>query len=143
MALNRPKFSTTENKIYWTICLALTGRAMSPIVTVVAPLKPDMILLAELSLSKGMFICLKAGSCNISVALPESTSTLCTSKSLIHKVSTSVSWCGVMTLDGLTWGKDIGSSIDWIALLLSGTWMVFTRVRTVVARNNLFFWRLY
>ena len=52
--------------------------------------------------------------------LPWSTSTLCTSKSLIHRVSTSVSWCRVMTLDGLTGGKDIGPSIDWIALLLSG-----------------------
>ena len=37
---------------------------MSPIVTVVAPLNPDKILPAELSLSKEMFICLKAGSCN-------------------------------------------------------------------------------
>ena len=52
--------------------------------------------------------------------LPWSTSTLCTSKSLIHRVSTSVSWCRVMTLDGLTGGKDIGPSIDWMALLLSG-----------------------
>ena len=48
--------------------------------------------------------------------LPGSTSTLCTSKSLIHNVSTSASWCGVMILDGLKGGKDLGSSIGWIAL---------------------------
>ena len=85
---------------------------MSPIVIVVAPLNPDRILPAELSLSKEIFICLKAGSCNRSGVLPESTSTLCTSKSLIHRVSTSASWCGVMTLDGLIGGKDIGFSIS-------------------------------
>ena len=84
---------------------------MSPIVTMVAPLKPNRILPAELSLSKEMFLCLKAGSCNRSTALPGLTSTLCTSKSLIHKVSTSASWWGVMTLDGLIRGKDIGPSI--------------------------------
>ena len=84
---------------------------MSPIITMVAPLNPDRILPVELSLSKEMFICLKVGSCNRSVALPGSTSTLCTSKSLIHRVSTSALWCGVMTLDGLTGGKDIGLSI--------------------------------
>ena len=89
-----------------------------------------------------MFIYLKAGSCNRSVALPGLTSTLCTSKSLIHKVSPSASGCGVMTLDEFIGGKDIGPSIGWIALVLSETWMVFTRARTVVARNNLFFWRL-
>ena len=86
---------------------------MSPIVTTVAPLKPDMILPAELNLSKVMFICLKAGSCNRSVALPGSTSTLCTLKSLIPRVSTSASWYGVMTLDGLTGGKDIGP-VNWL-----------------------------
>ena len=84
---------------------------MSPMVTVVAPLKPNRILPAKLSLSKEMFICLNAGSYNRSAALPGSTSTLWTSKSLIHKVSTSASWCGIMTLDGLIGGKDIGSSI--------------------------------
>ena len=36
---------------------------------------------------------------------------MCTSKSLIHKVTTSASWCGVKTLDELTGGKDIGSSM--------------------------------
>ena len=84
---------------------------MSPIVTVVAPLKTNMILLAELSLSKVMFNCLNAGSCNRSAAQPGSTSTLCTSKSLIHKVITSASWCGVMTLDGLMGENDMGPSI--------------------------------
>ena len=99
---------------------------MSPTVTVVTSLNPDMILPAKLSLLKKMFICLKVGSCNRSDALPGSTSTLCTSKSLIHRVSISASWGGVMTLDRLTGGKAIGSLIGWIALLLSGTWMVFT-----------------
>ena len=84
---------------------------MSPIVTVVTALKPDRILPPELGLSKEMFICLKAGSCNRSTALPGLTSTPCTSKSLIHKVSTSASWWGVMTLDGLIRGKDIGPLI--------------------------------
>ena len=84
---------------------------MSPIVTVVAPLKPDRIPPAELSLSKEMFIYLNAGSCNRSAAVPGSTNTLCTLKSLIHKVSTSASWCGTMTLDGLLGGKDMGPSI--------------------------------
>ena len=108
----------------------------------VAPLNPNRILPAELNLSKEMFICLKAGSCNRLAALPGSTSTLCTSKSLIHRVSTGASWCRVMTLDGLTRGNDIGLSIGWIALLLSGVWMVFTRARVVAARKSLFFWGL-
>ena len=76
----------------------------------VAPLKPDRILPDELSLSKEMFICLNAGSCNRSAALPGLTNTMCTSKSLIHKVSTSASWCGTMTLDGLVGGNDMGPS---------------------------------
>ena len=80
---------------------------MSPIVTVVAQLNSDMILPAELSLSKEIFICLKASNCNRSAMLPGSISTLCTSKLLIHRVSTSASWCEVMTLDGLTGGNDI------------------------------------
>ena len=127
MALYEPRSSTTENKPCWTTGPALTGRAMSPIITMVTSLKLDMILPVELSLSKGMFIYLKAGSCNKSVVLPGLTNTLCTSKSLIHKVRTSASWYGVMTLDVLTRGKNIGSAIGWIALLLSRTWMVFTR----------------
>ena len=101
MALYGPRSLTSENKTYWTTGLALTGRAMSPIVTVVTPLNPDRILPVELSLSKEMFIYLKAGSCNRSAVLPGSISTLCTSKSLIYKVSTSASWCEAMTLDGL------------------------------------------
>ena len=51
----------------------LTRRAMLLIVTVVTPLNPDKILPVELSLSKEMFICLKAGSCNRSAALLGST----------------------------------------------------------------------
>ena len=135
----RPKSSTIENRTCWTADPALTGRVMSPIVTMVAPLKPDRIVPPELSLSEEMFICLNAGSCNRSAVLPGSTSTLCTSKSLIHKVSTSASWCGIMTLDGLIWGKDIRSSIGWTTLLLSGAWMVFIRAQMVATHNNLFF----
>ena len=86
----------------------------------VASLNPERILATKLSLSKEMFICLKASSCNRLAALPRSTSILCTSKLLIHKVSTSASWCGVMTLDELIRGKDIGPSIGWISLLLFG-----------------------
>ena len=114
----------------------LTGRVISPMVIMVAPLNPNKILPAELSLSSGIFIYLKVGSCNKSVLLPGSTSSLCTSKLLMHKVSTSASWCGVMTLDGLMGGKDMGPSTSYIALLLSGVLMVFTRVRTVAARSS-------
>ena len=142
MELYGPRSSTNENRTCWTTGLALTGRVMSPIVIVVASLKPDRILLAELSLSKEIFICLKVGSCNRSAALPESTNTLCTSKSFIHKVSTSASWCGVMTLDGLIGRKDIGSSTGWTALLLSGAWMVFIWACMVAVHNRFFFWRL-
>ena len=45
-------------------------------------------------------------------------------------------------LEGLIGGKNIGSLIGWIALLLFGAWMVFTRAWTVAARNNLFLWHL-
>ena len=105
-------------------------------VSVVALLNPNKILPAELSLSSGTFIYLKAGSCNRSAALPRSTSTLCTSKLLMHKVSTSASWYGVMTLDGLMGGKDMGPSTGCIALPLSGVLMVFTRARTVAACSS-------
>ena len=98
---------------------------MSPIVTVVGLLNPDRILPAELILSKEMFIYLKVGNCNRLATLLGLTSTLCTSKPLIHRVSTSASWCGVMTLDGLLRGNDIGLLIGWITLLLFGMWMVF------------------
>ena len=108
----------------------------------VAPLNQDKIRLAELSLLSGTCICLKAGSCNKSAALPGSTSTLCISKLLMHKVSTSASWCGVITLDGLMGGKNMGPSTNCIALLLSGVLMVFTRARTVAARGSFFLWRL-
>ena len=94
-------------------------------VSVVAPLNSEKILSAELSLSRGTFICLKAGSYNKLVVLPGSTSTLSTSTLLMHKVSTSASWCGVITLDGLMGGKDMGSSTSCIALLLSEVLMVF------------------
>ena len=107
-------------------------------VSVVAPLNPDKILPTELSLSSGTCICLKAGSCNKSATLPGSTSTLFTSKLLMHKVRTSASWCGVITLDGLMGGKDMGLSIGYIASLLSGVLMVFTRARIVAARSNFF-----
>ena len=36
-------------------------------------------------------------------------------------------------------GKDIGKSIDYIALLLSEALMVFTWARTVAAHNNFFY----
>ena len=120
MALYAPKSSTTENKTCQVTGLALTGRAISPTVSVAAPLKPDKIMPVKLSLSSGTFICLKAGSYNKSIALPGSTSTLCTLKLLLHKVSTSSLWCGVRTLDGLMGGKDIGPSTGCISLLLSG-----------------------
>ena len=96
-------------------------------VSVVAPLNLDKILQAELSLSSDTCICLKVGSCNKSAALPGSTGTLCTSKLLMHKVRTSASWCGVITLDGLMGGKDIGLSIGCITSLLFEVLMVFTR----------------
>ena len=102
--------------------LALIGRAISPTVSVVAPLNLDKILSAELSLSNDTYICLKAGSCNKSAVLPGSTSTLCTSKLLMHKVRTSASWCGVITLDELMGGKDMGPSTGCIAFaVIRGT----------------------
>ena len=104
---------------------------MSPIVTVVAPLKPGRTLPAALSLSKEMFICLNVGSCNRSATLLGSTNTLCTLKSLIHKVSTRASWCGTMTLDELMGRKDMGPSIGWTVLPLTGACNVFIRARMV------------
>ena len=91
------------------ISLALKGRAISPAINLVALLNLDKILPAELSLSSGICICLKAGSCNKLAALPGSTSTLCTSKLLMHKVKTSASWCRVITLEGLMGGKGYGA----------------------------------
>ena len=72
---------------------------------------------------------MKVGSCNESVALPGSTSTLCTSKLLMHKVRTSELWCGVITLGVLMGGKGMGPSTDCIVSLLSGVLMVFTLAR--------------
>ena len=64
---------------------------MSPNVMVVAPLKLERTRPAEFNIREESFIWLKAGSCNKSAALPGSTSTLCTSKPLIQRVSTSAS----------------------------------------------------
>ena len=111
---------------------------MSPMVNVVALLNSDKILLTELSLSNDTCICLKAGRYNKSTALPGSTSTLCTSKLSMHKVRTSASWCGVITLDGLIGGKDIGPSIGCIAMLSLGVLMAFTQARTMAARSSFF-----
>ena len=106
------------------------------------PVKPEQDSGNRTQPVKEIFIFLKAGNYNRLTVLPGLTCTLCTSKSLIHRVSTSASWCGVMTLDGLTSGNDIGSSISWIALLLSGTWMVFTIARVMATRNSFLFWSL-
>ena len=101
---------------------ALTVREISPTVSVVAQLNPDKILQAKMSLSNDTCICLKAGSCNKSAALPGSTSTLCTSKLLMHKVRTSASWCRLITLDGLMGGKDMGLSTGCISFaVIRGT----------------------
>ena len=108
IALYGPKSSITENKTCRVTGPALMGRAISPKVNVVASLNPDRIQPAELSLSSGTCICLKAGSCNKSDSLLGSTSTLCTSKWLMHKVRTSASWCGVIILDELMGGKEMG-----------------------------------
>ena len=64
---------------------------MSPSVVVVAPLKPERIRSAEFNICRERFIWLKVGTCNKFVVLPGSTSTLCISKPLIQRVSTSAS----------------------------------------------------
>ena len=69
---------------------ACTGSVMSPSVVVVAPLKPERTRPVEFNIREESFIWLKVGSCNKSVALSGSTSTLCTSKSLIQRVSITV-----------------------------------------------------
>ena len=71
---------------------AFIGSTTSPSVVVVSPLKPERIRLDEFNLPKERFICLKVGSLKKSVALPGSTNTLCTSKPLIQRVSTSASY---------------------------------------------------
>ena len=87
---------------------------MSPSVVVVALLKPERIHPVEFNIHEESFIWLKAGSCNKSVALPESTSTLCKSKPLIQRVSTSVSQWGTMTLFRFTEGQDMGPFIGLV-----------------------------
>ena len=81
----------TENKTCWVIGPACTGSVISPSVMVVVPLKPKRIRPAEFNIPEESFIWLKAGSYNKSVMVPGSTSTLCTSKLLIYRVSTSAS----------------------------------------------------
>ena len=81
----------TENNTCRVTGLAYTGNVMSPNVVVVAPLKPKIIRPAEFNIREECFIWLKASSCNMSAALPRSTSTLCISKPLIQRVSTSAS----------------------------------------------------
>ena len=85
------KSSITKNKTCWVTGLACTGSVISPSVVVVAPLKPERIRSTEFNISGESFIWLKEGSCNKSAALPAYTDTLCTSKSLIQRVSTSAS----------------------------------------------------
>ena len=61
---------------------------MSPSIMVVTLLKPERIRPIEFSIPVESFIWLKAGSCNKYAALLGSTNTMCTSKPLIHRVST-------------------------------------------------------
>ena len=81
----------TENKTCWVTGPACAGSVMSLRVVVVALLKLESIRSAEFNIPKESFIWLKAGSYNKFAALPGSTSTLCTSKPLIHRASTSAS----------------------------------------------------
>ena len=103
------------------------GSVMSPSVVVFEPLKPERIRPTEFNIYEESFIWLKVGSCNKSVVPLGSTSTLCTSKQLIQRVSTSASKWGIMTLLGFTGGKDIGSSIGSISSRLALVWIAFTR----------------
>ena len=82
---------TIENKTCWVTGPACTGSVTSLSVVVVALLKPERISPVEFSIPNESSILLKASSCNKSVALPGSTNTLCTSKKLINRVSTSAS----------------------------------------------------
>ena len=81
----------TENKTCWVTSPSCTGSVMSPNVVVVALLKPERIRSTEFNFCEESFIWLKVGSCKKYVALPRSTSTLCTSKQLIQMVSISAS----------------------------------------------------
>ena len=80
-----------ENKTDWVIGLACARAMMSPSIVVVVSLKPERICPAEFNIPKENFIWLKAGSCNKSTSLSGSTSTLCTSKPIIHRVSPNAS----------------------------------------------------
>ena len=91
MALYGFKFSKTGNKPCWVTGPACKGSVTSPCVVVVVPLKPERINPAEFNIHEESFIRLNAGSCKKSAALLGSTSILCTSKLLIHKVSTNAS----------------------------------------------------
>ena len=81
----------TENKTCWVTGPACTRSVMSPSVVFVVSLKPERTRPIKFNICEERFIWLKAGSCNKSVALLGSTSTLCTSKLLIQRVSTSAS----------------------------------------------------
>ena len=73
------------------ISLDCIGSVMSPSVVVVVPLKPEMTRPIEFNISEESLIWLKAGSYNKSAMLPGSTSTICTSRPLIQRLSTSAS----------------------------------------------------
>ena len=47
----------------------------------------------------------------------------------------------IITLFGLTGGKDMGSSIGLVSSCLPSTWIVFTRALTVADFKNFFCWR--
>ena len=91
MQLYGPKSSTIENKTCWVTGPSCTGSVISPNVVVVKPLKLERIHPAKFNISEESYIWLKAGSYNKSAALPGSSSTMCTSKSLIQRVRTSAS----------------------------------------------------
>ena len=108
---------------------------------VVATLKQKRIRLAEFTTSKESFICLNASSCNKPVAMLGSINTICTSKLLIQRVSTSASWWGIITLFGLTGGKDMVPSIGLVSSCLLSVLTTFTWALTVAALKSFFYWR--
>ena len=110
-------------------------------VVVVAPLKPERIRSAKFNISGESFIWLKAGSCNKSAMLPGSTSTMCTSKSLLQNVSTSASQWGTITLFEFIRGKDMRQSIGLVSSRLLLAWTAFTQALTVAALKSFFCWR--
>ena len=119
---------------------ACTGSVMSPSVVVVASLKIERTRPAKFNIREESFIWLKAGSYNKSTALLGSTSTLCATKPLIQRVSTSAHNGGTMTLFGFIGEKDIGPSIDLVSSRLPLVWTVFTWALTVVALRSFFCW---